>query len=113
MIPWLLIAELVCVKKQTLASMVKERIQAFPSSGEINSKLKDADAALERVTSKYQPLASVIDTTDGLGLEFDTWRFNLRKSNTEPVIRLNVESKGNIALMEQKTEELLSLIRAE
>ena len=113
MIPWLLIAELVCVKQQTLASMVKERIQAFPSSGEINSKLKDADAALERVTSKYKPLASVIDTTDGLGLEFDTWRFNLRKSNTEPVIRLNVESKGDIALMEQKTEELLSLIRAE
>jgi phosphomannomutase len=65
------------------------------------------------VTSKYQPLASVVDTTDGLGLEFDTWRFNLRKSNTEPVIRLNVESKGDIALMEQKTEELLSLIRAE
>ena len=113
MIPWLLIAELVCVKKQTLASMVKARIEAFPSSGEINSKLKDADAALERVTSKYQPLASVIDTTDGLGLEFGTWRFNLRKSNTEPVIRLNVESKGDIALMEQKTEELLSLIRAE
>jgi len=113
MIPWLLIAELVCVKKQTLASMVKARIEAFPSSGEINSKLKDADAALERVTSKYQPLASVVDTTDGLGLEFDTWRFNLRKSNTEPVIRLNVESKGDIALMEQKTEELLSLIRAE
>ena len=102
-----------CVKKQTLASMVKARIEAFPSSGEINSKLKDADAALERVTSKYQPLASVIDTTDGLGLEFGTWRFNLRKSNTEPVIRLNVESKGDIALMEQKTEELLSLIRAE
>jgi len=113
MIPWLLIAELVCVKKQTLASMVKERIEAFPSSGEINSKLKDADAALERVTSKYQPLASVVDTTDGLGLEFGTWRFNLRKSNTEPVIRLNVESKGDIALMEQKTEELLTLIRAE
>ncbi|WP_394220360.1 phosphomannomutase CpsG [Alteromonas gracilis] len=113
MIPWLLIAELVCVKKQTLASMVKERIEAFPSSGEINSKLKDADAALERVTSKYRPLASVIDTTDGLGLEFDSWRFNLRKSNTEPVIRLNVESRGDIALMEQMTEELLSLIRSE
>ena len=113
MIPWLLIAELVCVKKQTLASMVKERIKAFPSSGEINSKLKDADAALERVTSKYQPLASVIDTTDGLGLEFDTWRFNLRKSNTEPVIRLNVESKGDIPLMEEKTKEVLALIRAE
>lgn len=113
MIPWLLIAELVCVKKQTLASMVKERIKAFPSSGEINSKLKDADAALERVTNKYQPLASVVDTTDGLGLEFGTWRFNLRKSNTEPVIRLNVESKGDVPLMEEKTKEVLALIRDE
>jgi len=83
------------------------------ASCEINSKLKDADVALERVTSKYQPLASVIDTTDGLGLEFGTWRFNLRKSNTEPVIRLNVESKGDIPLMEEKTKEVLALIRAE
>ena len=113
MIPWLLIAALVCVKQQTLASMVKERIEAFPSSGEINSKLKDADAALERVTKKYQPLANVVDTTDGLGLEFDDWRFNLRKSNTEPVIRLNVESKGDISLMGEKTREVLALIRAE
>lgn len=113
MIPWLLIAELICVKKQPLADMVKARIQAFPSSGEINSKLKDADAALARVTDKYKPFAEVVDTTDGLGLEFGNWRFNLRKSNTEPVIRLNVESKGDIPLMEEKTAELLSLIREE
>ena len=93
--------------------MVKARIQAFPSSGEINSKLKDADAALARVTDKYKPIAEVVDTTDGLGLEFGNWRFNLRKSNTEPVIRLNVESKGDIPLMEEKTAELLSLIREE
>ena len=93
--------------------MVEERIAAFPSSGEINSKLQDADAALQRVLDKYQPLAEVIDETDGIGLEFGTWRFNLRKSNTEPVIRLNVESKGDIPLMEAKTEELLALIRAE
>ena len=112
MIPWLLIAELVCVKKQPLADMVKARIEAFPSSGEINSLLEDADAALERVTEKYKPFAEVVDETDGLGLEFGTWRFNLRKSNTEPVVRLNVESKGDIPLMKQKTEELLSLIRA-
>jgi len=58
-------------------------------------------------------LSGAAFAVDGLGLEFGTWRFNLRKSNTEPVIRLNVESKGDIALMEQKTEELLSLIRAE
>lgn len=113
MIPWLLVAELLCVKRQSLASMVAERIAAFPSSGEINSKLKDADAALERVLAEYQPQASVIDDTDGIGLEFDTWRFNLRKSNTEPVIRLNVESKGDVALMQAKTQELLALIRAE
>ncbi|WP_338517626.1 phosphomannomutase CpsG [Alteromonas gracilis] len=112
MIPWLLIAELLCVKKQPLADMVKARIEAFPSSGEINSLLEDADAALKRVTEKYKPFAEVVDETDGLGLEFGTWRFNLRKSNTEPVIRLNVESKGDIPLMKQKTEELLALIRA-
>lgn len=113
MIPWLLIAELVCTKQQSLASMVKERIAAFPSSGEINSKLKDADAALQRVLDKYEADAQVIDKTDGLGLEFGSWRFNLRKSNTEPVIRLNVESKGDIPLMEEKTAELLAVIRDE
>lgn len=113
MIPWLLVAELLCTKKQTLASMVEARIAAFPSSGEINSKLKDADVALARVTAKYKPLAEVVDETDGLGLEFGNWRFNLRKSNTEPVIRLNVESKGDIPLMEEKTRELLDDIRAE
>ena len=113
MIPWLLVAELLCTKQKSLASLVEERIAAFPSSGEINSKLQDADAALQRVLDKYQPLAEVIDETDGIGLEFGTWRFNLRKSNTEPVIRLNVESKGDIPLMEAKTEELLALIRAE
>lgn len=79
----------------------------------VNSQPTDADAALERVTNKYQPLASVIDTTEGLGLEFDAWRFNLRKSNTEPVIRLNVESKGDIKLMEEKTTEVLKLLRDE
>ncbi|MCU7554274.1 phosphomannomutase CpsG [Alteromonas sp. ASW11-19] len=113
MIPWLLIAELVCTKQQSLASMVKERIAAYPSSGEINSKLKDADAALQRVLDKYQGDAAVIDETDGVGLEFGNWRFNLRKSNTEPVIRLNVESRGDIPLMEEKTAELLAVIRDE
>ncbi|GGF56452.1 phosphomannomutase [Alteromonas lipolytica] len=113
MIPWLLVAELICTSQKSLADMVKERIEAFPSSGEINSTLKDADAALARVLAKYQPLAEVIDETDGIGLEFGNWRFNLRKSNTEPVIRLNVESKGDIALVEEKTQELLDLIRAE
>ncbi len=112
MIPWLLVAELIATKQQPLSSMVEDRINAFPSSGEINSKLKDADLALARVVEHYQAQAEVIDDTDGVGMEFGTWRFNLRKSNTEPVIRLNVESKGDVALMQQKTEELLALIRA-
>ncbi|WP_246261043.1 phosphomannomutase CpsG [Alteromonas ponticola] len=113
MIPWLLVAELVCTKRQSLAEMVSERIKAYPSSGEINSKLNDADAALERVLQRYKSEAEAIDETDGIGLEFGTWRFNLRKSNTEPVIRLNVESRGDIPLMEAKTAELLAIIRDE
>lgn len=112
MIPWLLVAELIATKNQPLSTMVSDRIEAFPSSGEINSLLKDADAALARVVKRYQASATVLDDTDGVGMEFGTWRFNLRKSNTEPVIRLNVESKGDIALMEEKTAELLAIIRA-
>lgn len=113
MIPWLLIAELVCKKNQSLSSMVEDRIAAFPSSGEINSKLKDADSALARVLATYEKSALRRDDTDGIGLEFGEWRFSLRKSNTEPVIRLNVESRANTKLMKEKTAELLAIIRDE
>lgn len=113
MIPWLLVAELIATKRQSLASMVAARIESFPSSGEINSKLKDADAALSRVLEKYQADADEVDETDGIGLAFGDWRFNLRKSNTEPVIRLNVETRGDQGLLQQKTGELLALIRQE
>lgn len=111
MIPWLLVAELLCTKNKPLSMLVKERISAFPSSGEINSLLEDPDAAIERVLKTYKPEALEVDYTDGIGIAFENWRFNLRKSNTEPVIRLNVESRGNIPLMEQKTSDLLTLIR--
>jgi len=121
MIPWLLVAELLSVKNQTLSSMVKERIAAFPSSGEINSKLSEPKAAIERVLKKYKEQAVDIDYTDGIGLSFvesvasselsGEWRFNLRSSNTESVVRLNVESRANVALMQQKTEEVLELLR--
>ena len=112
MIPWLLVAELICAKGAPLSTLVEQRIEAFPSSGEINSKLTDPDGAIARVLKAYEGDATAIDYTDGIGVEFADWRFNLRKSNTEPVIRLNVESRGNGPLMEQKTEELLALIRA-
>ena len=110
MIPWLLIAELVCLRKQPLSSLVKARIEAYPSSGEINNKIADPKKAIARVFSYYQNDAQLIDDTDGISMEFGTWRFNLRSSNTEPVVRLNVESKGDVELMTAKTEEVLALL---
>ncbi|PCI57685.1 MAG: phosphomannomutase CpsG [Gammaproteobacteria bacterium] len=110
MIPWLLIAELVCLHQQPLSSLVKARIEAYPSSGEINYKLADPKKAIDRVFENYQAVAQVIDKTDGISMEFGNWRFNLRSSNTEPVVRLNVESKGDKALMQEKTQEVLALL---
>lgn len=110
MIPWLLIAELVCLRKQPLSSLVKARIEAYPSSGEINNIIDDPKAAIARVFANYQNDTQVIDETDGISMEFDTWRFNLRSSNTEPVVRLNVESRGDVELMEEKTQEVLALL---
>jgi len=113
MIPWLLIAELVCLRKQPLSSLVKERIAAYPSSGEINNKIADPKAAIARVFEFYQEQAQVIDKTDGISMEFGNWRFNLRSSNTEPVVRLNVESKADEMLMQEKTAQVLALLLAE
>lgn len=115
MIPWLLIAELLSLSERTLSSMVSERITKFPSSGEINSKLDNPDTAINNVLSAFKVKATQMDETDGISLEFNDnegeWRFNLRTSNTEPLVRLNVESKGNFALMEQKTSEILAILR--
>jgi phosphomannomutase len=110
MIPWLLIAELVCLQKQSLSSLVAARIEAYPSSGEINNKLADPKKAIARVFERYHGDAGVIDRTDGISMEFDNWRFNLRSSNTEPVVRLNVESRGDKRLMQVKTQEVLALL---
>jgi len=111
MIPWLLVAELLCVQGTTLSSMVADRIAKFPSSGEINSKLADPKAAIDRVLKAYQADAINIDMTDGIGVEYKDWRFNLRSSNTEPVVRLNVESRANVELMQEKTDDILKLLR--
>ncbi|MBS3890733.1 phosphomannomutase CpsG [Serratia marcescens] len=112
MIPWLLVAELLCIKNKTLGELVGDRMIAYPASGEINSKLQNPKAAIERVLNRYRPSALEFDTTDGISLEFADWRFNLRSSNTEPVVRLNVESRANPALMQKKTEEILALLRS-
>ena len=112
MIPWLLVADLISARDQSLAEMVEERMAAFPCSGEINRSIEDAAAVLARVEARYGRDALQVDRVDGLSFEFADWRFNLRRSNTEPLVRLNVESRGDQALMQEKTRELLTLIDA-
>ena len=112
MIPWLLIAERICRTGTPLAEMVESRMQAFPCSGEINFRVKDAAATLDRILAHYAVGAPAIDRTDGLSLEFPTWRFNVRSSNTEPLLRLNVETRGDMPLLQDKTNELRRLICA-
>jgi phosphomannomutase/phosphomannomutase/phosphoglucomutase len=112
MIPWLLVLAVMCESGKTLAGLVGERMRAFPASGEINREIDDARGVIARVRAHYEPLAKSLDLTDGLSLEFDGWRFNLRGSNTEPLVRLNVESRGSEALMRDKTAELLNFIDA-
>lgn len=109
MIPWLLVAEMICKTGKPLSALVAERMAAFPASGEINRTVLDAAALIKKVEAIYSDDALVIDYTDGLSMDFDNWRFNLRMSNTEPVVRLNVESRADSALMQQKTAELLTL----
>ena len=105
MIPWLLVAQLMSVKNQPLSQLVGERIAKYPCSGEINSCVTDVTASITAVRAHFEALNPVvIDTTDGLSMEFEDWRFNLRGSNTEPVLRLNVESFGNKVLMLSKTQ---------
>jgi phosphomannomutase len=110
MIPWLLVAELVSRSGKTLSELVSERQALYPASGEINRKVEDAKATLERLHDEYAGKANSVDDTDGYSFEFDDWRFNIRMSNTEPVVRLNVESRGDPSLMEQKTKEVLSIL---
>jgi phosphomannomutase len=110
MIPWLLVAELVSRARRPLSALVEERMAAFPASGEINRTLADPPAVLAAVAARYRDQALAIDHTDGLSMEFADWRFNLRASNTEPLVRLNVESRGDPALMASKTDALLALL---
>jgi phosphomannomutase/phosphomannomutase/phosphoglucomutase len=110
MIPWLLVAELICRSGRPLSDMLAERMAAFPASGEINRRLDNAAETLARIEAEYAPQAVAVDHTDGLSMEFADWRFNLRSSNTEPLVRLNVESRGDKGLMESKTAELLGTL---
>lgn len=110
MIPWLLVTAVMCTIGKPLSVLLNARMDRFPCSGEINRTVSDAEQVLRQVEDRFVTDKARIDRTDGLGVEYDTWRFNLRTSNTEPVIRLNVESRGDVALMQAKTEELLAFI---
>jgi phosphomannomutase/phosphomannomutase/phosphoglucomutase len=114
MIPWLLVLAVISESGKSLSQLVGARQRLYPASGEINreinAQLGDARAVIERVQAHYQRQAQSVDFTDGLSMEFDRWRFNLRGSNTEPLVRLNVEARADEALMQQKTAEVLGLL---
>ncbi|MCC5517033.1 phosphomannomutase CpsG [Vibrio splendidus] len=110
MIPWLLVIELMSKTQQSLHQLTNSSMDRFPSSGEINRRVSDPEQVMAYVLSHYQDNAVEIDHTDGLSMNMGTWRFNLRKSNTEPLIRLNVETKQDRTLLSLKVDELLSFL---
>jgi phosphomannomutase len=111
MIPWLLLVETLSEAARPFSELLRERMEKYPVSGEINSTVSDPHAVISRIEAHYRPKDPAIDHIDGLSMEFPTWRFNLRPSNTEPVIRLNVEVRQDKGLLEEKTAELLSMIK--
>ncbi len=110
MIPWLMVAEMVSRTGKSLSSLIDERMGLYPASGEINRRLTDAGKVLATIEAEYAEKAVAINHIDGVSIEYPDWRFNLRMSNTEPLVRLNVEARGDEALMRSKTEELLKRI---
>jgi phosphomannomutase len=112
MIPWLLVSELLCRKQLPLSALVAARMAAYPCSGEINYRVEDAKAVIARVETYFMPLNPVVDRTDGLSMEFSDFRFNLRSSNTEPLLRLNVEARGMSDTVQYRLKEIESLFKA-
>jgi phosphomannomutase len=112
MIPWLLVTQIVSEAGQPLSTLVGERIGLFPVSGELNYRIPDAKSTIAAIESQYAAQALNVDRTDGISYEFSDWRFNLRTSNTEPLIRLNVEARGSGSLMRNKTNELFALLKS-
>ena len=110
MIPWLLVSELLSKTGRSLNEWVRDRFEAFPSSGETNFRVEDAGAAIDRVLVAYRAEALSLDETDGVSLAFDDWRFNLRSSNTEPLVRLNIESRSGADGLGAKVAEISTLI---
>ncbi len=112
MIPWLVVAQILSESGKALSELVGERIGLYPVSGELNYRVPDAKGTISAFEARYAPQALNVDRTDGLSFEFPEWRFNLRSSNTEPLIRLNVEARGSEKLMRAKTQELLGVLKS-
>jgi phosphomannomutase len=112
MIPWLLMTQILSETGRSLSSLVDERIAAFPASGELNYRVPDSAAAMAAVEARYAAQALEVDRTDGQSYEFADWRFNLRTSNTEPLLRLNVEARGSERLMRERTREILEMLKS-
>ena len=112
-IPWLLITELLSKTGKSMSTLIKEQQINYPCSGEINNTVKNADKIIKDIEQHYRHRAVKIENTDGLSMSFERWRFNVRCSNTEPLLRLNVESKADTAMMQEKTNELLAMISAD
>jgi phosphomannomutase len=113
MVPWLIVAQILSESGKPLSALVDERIGLFPVSGELNYRVPDAKSAIAAFETRYAPGALVIDRTDGVSFEFADWRVNLRSSNTEPLIRLNVEARGSVKLMQEKTAECLDVLKSQ
>ncbi|MCK9281018.1 MAG: phosphomannomutase [Melioribacteraceae bacterium] len=109
LIPFLLVLELMSVENEKFSELVEKMIAKYPCSGEINSKIANPVEKVEQIREKYKDGKQ--DEVDGISVEYPDWRFNVRLSNTEPLIRLNVESRGDEKLLKEKTEELLNFIR--
>ena len=109
-IPWLLVWEHLSASNFSLSELISQRRNRFPSSGELNFTVSNIANCIDRVQNHFVSKATSIDEIDGLSMSFDSWRFNLRKSNTEPLVRLNVEARANHALLKEKTNELKLLI---
>ena len=112
MIPWLVLCELMGRSGQPLSALVAARMADYPSSGETNFTLQDSQASIAKVLAVYEPEALQKDQTDGVSLEFDAWRFSLRASNTEPVVRLNIESRGDPSLVATKLDDVTRLLQS-
>ena len=110
MIPWLLVMELVCQTRKPLSKLVGQMIEKYPSPGEINFQVKEPESSLERVKKNFESSALSVDYTDGISMEFESWRFNLRTSNTEPLVRLNIESRSDQLVIEEYVNKITSLL---